>query len=115
MASASASGMTRIAVMKQKVANSNSNARNINGNHCSRATRTESPNLKINGAINAHCTTKRAAVICPTGMLDDASLAATSSNGAVMQKPSISATPVRTLSVDGADEVAFVMVGICCN
>jgi len=38
-------------------------------------------------------------------------LAATSSNGAVRQKPSISATPVRILSVDGAGagDVVFVI------
>jgi len=63
----------------------------------------------INGAINAHCTIKRAAVICPTGTLVEASLAATSNKGAVTQKPSISATPIRMLSVDGAEDVVFVM------
>ena len=52
---------------------------------------------------------KRAAVICPTGTLDDASLAATSSKGAVKQNPSISVTPVSTLSEEDMEDVTFVM------
>ena len=109
IASASASGITRIAATKQKVAISNSNARSINGDHCPRGTCKDRPKLQINGAINAHCTTKRAAVICPTGTLVDASLADTSNIGAVTQKPSINATPVRFLSVGGAEGSATVL------
>ena len=53
---------------------------------------------------------KRAAVICPTGTLDDASLAATSSKGAVKQNPSMRATPVSTLSAEDMEEVTFAIV-----
>ncbi|WP_439141834.1 hypothetical protein [Planktotalea sp.] len=56
--------------------------------------------IKMKGAMSTHCTTKRAAVICPTGMLSDASLAATSSKGAVRQNPNIKATPVKVRSVE---------------
>ena len=53
---------------------------------------------------------KRAAVICPTGTLDDASLAATSSKGAVKQNPSMSVTPVSTLSEEDMEEITFAIV-----
>ena len=109
IASASASGITRIAVMKQKVANSKSKARKIKGRHCLNVTRKDSRMTQIKGAINVHCMIKRAAVICPTGTLVEANLAATSSNGAVTQKPSISATPARMLSVDGIEDEVFVI------
>ena len=52
---------------------------------------------------------KRAAVICPTGTLDEASLAATSSKGAVKQNPSMRVTPVSTLSEDDMEDIAFDM------
>ncbi|MEM6659523.1 MAG: hypothetical protein AAF625_15650, partial [Pseudomonadota bacterium] len=99
IAKASASGIIRIAVMKQKVANSKSKDRNVSTINSPRATRNESLIIQTNGAISAHCTTKRAAVIYPTGTLADASFAATSSKGAVRQNPSISATPARMRSL----------------
>ena len=61
------------------------------------------------GAIKRHCTTKRAAVIWPTGTLLEASLAATSNKGAVTQNPSNSTTPVKMRSVDGVSACALVM------
>jgi hypothetical protein len=44
------------------------------------------------------------------GTLDAASLAATSSKGAVKQNPSMSVTPVSTLSDDDMGEVTFTII-----
>jgi hypothetical protein len=55
--------MTRIAAIKQKVAPKSSTARAKSANHCARGTRTDSPMIQTNGAISAHCTMNRAAVI----------------------------------------------------
>ena len=95
--------------MKQKVETKSSTARNSSASQCARGTRRDSPIIKTNGVISAHCTINRAAVICPTGTLVDASLAATSRRGAVTQNPSIRATPARMRSVDGEAEEVLVM------
>ena len=110
IARASARGITRIAAIKQKVANSKSIARDTNASHCLRATRKDSLMIQINGAISTHWRIKRTAVICPMGTLDDASLAATSSKGAVKQNPSMSVTPVSMLSENDVEDVAFTMI-----
>jgi hypothetical protein len=106
-------------------ANSKSIARNTNTSHWLRATCKDSPMNQINGAISVHWTIKcpgggplparagrRAGPpkICATGTFDDASLAATSSKGAIKQNPSMSVATVSTLSENDVEDVAFAMI-----
>ncbi|GAB1362285.1 hypothetical protein MASR1M32_15210 [Rhodobacter sp.] len=103
MARASASGITAMPDTKAKVENTSNAARSVTSPSARPDRRRLSPIAQVIGSISRHCTTKRAAVIWPTGMPPcAASLEQTSRSGASRQKASISRMPGRMRSECGA-------------